>query len=40
MEKTSFKAALKSRWVVGAIVLLSLGMGEFHTRSNATSKQF
>ena len=33
MDKKSFKLNLKSKWVVGLVVSLTLGLGEVHTRS-------
>ena len=36
MKKTSFIVKLKSKWVVGLVVPLSLGLGALHTRSNVT----
>lgn len=33
MEKTSFKLNLTSKWVVGLVVSLSLGLGVVHAQS-------
>jgi len=33
MKQKTFKVNLKLKWVVGLVVVLSLGMGEFPTRS-------
>lgn len=37
MEIVSFKLSLKSKWVVGLAVSLSLVLGVVHAQSNATS---
>ena len=37
MKKTSFKLNLQSKWVVGLVVSLSLGLGVVPTRSYVTS---
>lgn len=40
MKKTSFKLNLKSKWVVGLVVSLSLGLGVYHTRSYVSLNYF